>query len=422
MDIRTETQQCLSKVKELWFSAKEELPETLKVISQEKKISNESKVKEMMEEMNEQLNQLPHLPLGRKRWRRKTCKMIKNFLYTETIIGIHQSMSKEELDVFYEELEEFLRKVRQFSPELSFPDIGQAVRNYIVYAMFKVIHRVEGGFNLAAFGYSMLYPVTDNYIDSGSFTPEEKQAYNQFIRDTIQGKEVQSVSEHHRKTFDLLKSIEAEYPRENDTSVYTLLLMMLEAQEESLLQQQQEPLLTAGERLDISLFKGGVSVLVDRFLVNKPLTESDLIFYLGFGFFLQLADDLQDIGEDRQNGYQTLFTLKTDHFSEERLVNKLMHFLDRIMGTYSAENDRFKNFVMNSSYQLIYTSLMGSKEYFSEEYRAKLEQYLLVTPSFLEANPLKQIELQDVKNQEKYRKLLDAMIKKQTLMLNICSI
>lgn len=410
VEFRKEIERYLGIIENIWLSASDQFPDFLEEIPNNIKVQNEAYLRSITEAVNRQMNHIPRLPFRRKSWKKKTYRLIQNFLYKETVIGIHHSMEAKDMDAFYEELMEFLRKSREFSPELPFEELGQAIRNYIVYAMFKVIHRVDTGFSSAGFGYSMLYPFTDNYIDNTSHSPQEKQEYNQFIRDTLNGKKVQPATEHHRKTYELLKAIEADYPRTQEASIYTLLLVMLEAQEESIRQQRKGTPLTYRERLSISLLKGGVSVLVDRFLINKALTEADYIFYLGFGFFLQLADDLQDIGEDRLKGYQTLFTVNTTPSEEEKLVNKLLHFLKEIMETFSAENDRFQDLIFFSSYQLIYSSLIGSKEFFTEAYRKKIEQCLPVTVTYLEAAKANMGSPMDRISQDKHRKVLKLLI------------
>lgn len=411
MDIRGDVMQCLETLKAEWLVATEDFPDYLEEISLERKQQNEAYANRVSEEFHRLTRHLPRLPIGRSKWRKKTLDFIFRVLYEENIIGIHNAMNQTEIEAFYEELMVFLKQVRHFSPELRFDEIGQAIRNYIVYAMFKVIHLVPSGFSNAGFGYSMLYPFTDNYIDDTKSSPADKQEYNQLIRDKLLGKEVLPRCEHYKKTCELLQAIAAQYPREKDDRVYTLLLMMLEAQEKSLYQQQSDTTLSEAERLNISIFKGGVSVLVDRFLVNKELTPADLHFYLGFGFFLQLADDLQDIKDDSENGYQTLFTVDLSMGHEEKLVNKLLHFLHNIMDSYSAENDTFKNFVLASSNQLIYTSLCGSKEFFSQEYRRNIEKYLPITFSYLEAAKANSLERQEDKVQDNYIKVLDLLIK-----------
>lgn len=410
MTFQEEIKQCLEGLKEEWLAASDAFPDFLQGVSAEKKLENEDYAKKVSEKFYQQTNRLPRLPLGRKKWKKKTLDIIFEVLYKENMIGIHQAMKPEEIDAFYQELMVFLKTVRQFSPELRFDEIGQAIRNYIVYAMFKVIHQVESGFSKAGFGYSMLYPFTDNYIDSGEPSSDKKKEYNQLIRDKILGKEVHPSCIHHERTCDLLQAIASDYPREKDDRIYTLLLMMLEAQEESLRQQRSDQLLSEEERLNISLWKGGISVLVDRFLVNKELTSQDLHFYLGFGFFLQLADDLQDIGEDSQMGYQTLFTVSLNKEREEKLVNKLLHFLHHIMEAYSAENDTFKNFVMASSDQLVLTSMFRSKDFFTSKYQSLLEQFLPVTGSYLETARANSLEQQSRVIQDNYIKVLDLLL------------
>lgn len=436
MQIRETTKQSLEKVKLIWLEASDRFPNHLTEFTPEQQLRNEAYADQVSKSFHDQMKSYPRLKFRRRKWSQQTQSFLMNLLNEEQIIGIHHAMSPQELTAFYQELMEFAGHARHFAPELSFADLGQAIRNYIVFAMFKVInckssdrnHSVSDnstynsidsdrswngntGYSNAGFGYSMLYPFTDNYIDTIANTLADKQEYNQLIRDTIEGKKVTFKDSYHKKTHLLLKAIEESYPRELDNVIYTLLLMMLEAQEESLAQQSKMHILTPEQRLNISLFKGGVSVLVDRYLINKPLSEEDYLFYLGFGFFLQLADDLQDIGEDSCNGYQTIFTLNLEPSNEERIVNKLLNFLHTIMGAYSADNNRFKEFVKQSSYLLIYSSVIGSKNFFSDPYLAQIDKRLPVTTPYLERIKGGLIERQDLATQDQYKKLLDCLIR-----------
>ena len=185
--------------------------------------------------------------------------------------------------------------------------------------------------------------------------------------------------------------------------------MMLEAQEDSLLQQNTTSTLTYEERLDVSVYKGGISVLIDRFFVEKEITEEDLIFYLEFGFFLQLADDLRDIDEDSNNCNQTIFTLDFRFEEQEKIVNKMLHFLHKIMASYQADNNIFKDFILSNCYQLIYLSVAGSKCFFSKEYLDQLENYLSVTFLFLD-NHNDNLKNNKINIQANYMKILDEMI------------
>jgi hypothetical protein len=400
----------LTIIKNQWLNSKDSIPEFLPKISTDMKIQNENYITAISGDFHNVIKTYPRLPIGRKKWKKNMFQLLDNVLFNETVIGIHKSMDQKALGDFQNELIDFLRKEREFAPELSFLDIGQAIRNYIVYAMFKQIHGLQDGFSLPAFGYSMLYPFTDNYIDSSDITDKEKAEYNKLIHDKISGKIINPLSIHHKKTCELLQAIEDEYPRDKDSRIYSLLLMMLEAQEDSIRQQKKGIPLSLDERLDISLYKGGISVLIDRFLVNKELTENDLLFYLGFGFFLQLADDLQDIEEDSKQVNQTIFTLNTCNDQEEKLVNKMLHFIQQIIVTYTADNNKFKEFLLSNCYQLIFTSTVGSKKFFSLDYLKILEESFPISNTFLENWKRNQPWNKEITVQDKYMKMLDELI------------
>jgi hypothetical protein len=400
----------LNAVKSEWLTSSNNFPDFLSEISYETKMNNEQYIQAFSNDFQKLVKSFPRMPLRRRAWNKKMMNLVKDILHNETIIGLHNSVDHRTIDAFLEELKEFLRHVRSFSPELAFYDIGQAIRNYIVYIMFKEIIQVKSDFDIAGFGYSMLYPFTDNYIDSQSTSEQEKKEYNQIIRDKIEGKEVRPKSEHQFKTCELLQYIESKYPRETDSTIFQLLLMMLEAQEYSLRQDNKNFLLTDEDRLDISLYKGGISVLVDRYIASDKLAEEDIFFYLGMGFFLQLADDLQDIREDSISGHQTIFTSNLNCEQEELLVNKLLQFIHQIAEQYHAKNEPFKDFIIYSCYQLIFSSVIGSKEFFSEEYLKQIERYLPVTYPFLEKMQSNQFENKDIKMQSKYLNILDELL------------
>ncbi len=409
-DTDTIKEKYLNIVKEAWLATEATFPDFLCEISQERKLKNEAYISSTRIRLQESMNDIPKAPWKRKYWKQTLLTLTEDVLYQENIINVHSSMEPKELAEFQDELKEFMRQVRKFSPELSFDEIGQALRNYIVYAMFKKIHRDNSGFSRAGFGYSMLYPFTDNFIDNSNTTSAEKAEYNQIIRDKLKGKKVFPSTTHHKKTCALLDDIETIFPRETHPMTSHLLLMMLDAQESSLQQQDSTTVLSQEERLNISIYKGGISVLIDRYFVSKELREADILFYIGLGFFLQLADDLQDIKEDSENGYQTLFTFNLDPVHEEELVNQLLHYIYHIMNSFQAENDHFKDFVLLNCYQLIYTSIIRSKAFFSPEFLEKIERLLPVTICYYD-NFTKDMAISfEGKDQNKYHKVLDALI------------
>lgn len=408
------TNCCFDEVLKAWKGSTDSFPTFLTDLSKEKQSENEDYIKTISLQFQKMIQNYPLHPIGKKRWKKKFFHFLDEVLSSEDVLGIHTYMSSEDLSSFINEIKIFLRSVRQFSPELDLEGIGQAIRNYIVYAMFNVMNGIAPRFSSAAFGYSMLYPFTDNYIDSNSITEAEKLVYNVMIRNKILGNTVCPQNIHSEKTCKLLDAIESEYPRDSFPFLYELLIMMLDAQEKSISQQNCSYILSEDERLHISIYKGGVSVLIDRILVQKDLNEADLIFYLGFGFFLQLADDLQDIGTDSANlSNQTLFSGCTNILEREKLVNKMLHFVNELSQDYSPNNILFKNFVLYNCYQLIFTSVYGSKEFFSEAYLLCFEKLLPISPSFLmnsQKTKLAVSKESDEKTMKKYMKMLDELI------------
>lgn len=194
------------------------------------KHKNEEAIRGISDSISSQFRSYPRLPFKRNKWKNRLLSTINDFLNKETIINLHTVADDDTIQHFQDELKDLIRHIRAFSPELTFEDMGQAIRNYTVYIMFKELNNVTTSFNKAAFGYSMLYPFTDNYIDSSKHSPATKNEYNEMIKDKIEGKPVNPKNDHQLKTCDLLQAIASHYPRELDSSIYTLLLMMLEAQ------------------------------------------------------------------------------------------------------------------------------------------------------------------------------------------------
>lgn len=361
-------------------------------------------------QIKKQLDSFPRLSRKRGIWKNNTLTLIESILNNEEIISLHSFMEYEARKDLQNELSKFLLLVRNFSPDLDLESIGQATRNYIVYAMFKQLNHISSPLNRACFGYSMLYPFTDNYIDNTNYSKTQKLKYNQLIRDKIKGLPVEPITTHQIQTCQLLQEIETTYSRTQHGELFTLLLMMLEAQEESLKQHDTTTSLSLSTRLDISLYKGGISVLIDYYFVNQNLTKQDLYFYLAFGFFLQLADDLQDIEEDSKNGRQTLFTLENDCRGNENIVNKMFHFIFDIMSTYNAPNETFKELLLSNCYQLIFMSILESSKFFSTNYLYNMEVYLPITPTFWEDIKKKKFKNGSKKEQLNYMRILDYLL------------
>lgn len=402
-------------VRDVWKETQSSFPDYLSEFSKDAKFQNEQYLNGISNKFQKHLKKHPKLQtrfIGRIRgdlWVKRLLKLTDCMFNNESILNIHKYLNSETIDIFKDELIEFLRHVRTFSPNLHFAEIGQAIRNYMVYAMFRELIGLEPEFSMAAFAYSMLYPVTDNYIDSLSYSNKEKSEYNRFIADVLKGKIVDPKTVRQQQTQKLLKIIKLDFNRDRYLEINALLLMMLDAQQKGIAIQNNKDS-SLEEILDISFYKGGVSVLIDRFLVKKEVTRDEYLFYIAIGFFLQLTDDLQDIQSDMQQGSRTLFTFEMKNDVLESTVNRMLNFLYRVLNDYKCENQKFKDFILENCCQLVYLSVYSSKKFFSKEYVNKLEMYIPVSYSLLD-NKVKVFKNEYNLNQKVYMDILDLIIR-----------
>ncbi len=376
----------LSEVlKEVWEEMPETEPDFLEEYAADRQKENEKRISRMMEQGKERLGEYPRSFFAvrkRRAWKKRTEGWAERILQEEPLLDMGGVLEGKELEKFQICMKTFLRKVREFDKDLTLPDMGQAVRNYMVYAIFLALNGMELKYRPAAFGYSMLYPYTDNYIDSPERTGQEKEHYNRLIEDKLKGKQVRPLSRHEKKTVELLEQVETDYGRPHE--VYDGLLLMLEAQEKSLKQGKRfGGGVSEAEALGVSVYKGGVSVLMDRYFIDKPFTEQDLYFYYGFGFLLQLCDDLQDIAQDKREGNPTVFSLCGTKQEATVKVNKLLHFARKLFESCDTEKQEFKAFLQKNCYLLVLASAAGSVEWMAEEWMERMERSLPVRSGYL---------------------------------------
>jgi hypothetical protein len=371
----------------LWLSAPVDFPGFMDAVQADVKARNVEFIENINSIVSDHFNKIYSkrvrwFSFFRKRWADKMEALTGQFLRDEPILGICKHLSPETIAAVNSGIKEFLASARHFAPEMSFANLGQAVRNYLVYSMFLELSNKKQLYTSAIFGYSMLYPMTDNYIDGGR-SDEEKRAYNNMIRDKLNGMPVSPDSAHKRQTCELIDCIEFVHPRSKDAGIYELLSLMLEAQHESLVQQDKQYTLSVDRVLEISLNKGGLSVLIDRWLVDPCITDAELCFYLGYGLILQLVDDLQDISSDLREGSQTLFTLAPGPGALEGLVNQLLNFTDKLFSGHTLPNKEFQVFLRISTILLILMSAGMSRECFRADYIRTLEDHFPLPFPFL---------------------------------------
>jgi hypothetical protein len=154
-----------------------------------------------------------------------------------------------------------------------------------------VLLGLEAKLTPAIFAYSMLYPVTDNYLDDSKQTLQEKMQFNNHFCSWLRGESVRASNEHEEEVLRLIKMIEGQYARENYPQVYDSLLAIFYAQQESLMIPCAPVQPYSVDILGITLKKGGTSVLADGVLAAGELTIEQMKTIFDYGCFAQFMDD-----------------------------------------------------------------------------------------------------------------------------------
>jgi hypothetical protein len=233
----------------------------------------------------------------------------------------------------------------------------------------------------------MLYPYTDNFLDNTKISKEEKSEFNNRFSLRLKGEPVLCRDSYEEKVYKLVDNIEAVFQRKEFPKVYESLLKIHKGQIKSLVQQERVTIPYDIDIMNISIEKGGASVLVDGYLIRGDLTKEEEEFCLGYGFLLQIADDLQDVKEDLKNNHMTIMSQLAGKYELDTLANKLINFTLDFMDNHSCLKNK-KNLgelIKNNCIMLILFSGILSKEYFSDKYIKKIERYLPFTIGYIES-------------------------------------
>jgi hypothetical protein len=271
---------------------------------------------------------------------------------------------------------EFARRAREFDGSLSQADTIQACRNAWTACGLQPLLGVPSGITPSILGYSLLYPYTDNYLDSDAVPLNAKLAFSERFRERLRGSVATPLNRHEAQVWALVALIEGQYPRGRFPAVFDCLLAIHQAQEDSIAQQRNGSLSEA-ELLRLSFAKGGTSVLADAALARGWMTEEEGEAAFDWGALLQLGDDLQDVRGDLKRGSLTLFTRAVDQGKPlDHVVLRLLSFCERVaarMRRLSNGSDRLKDLLEMSWRSLIISAIADAHEYFSPTFLMRAE-------------------------------------------------
>jgi hypothetical protein len=132
--------------------------------------------------------------------------------------------------------------------------------------------------------------------------------------------------------------------------------------------------------------KGGASVLADGYLVAGKLNQQQEQALFGYGIYLQLLDDLQDLEEDKNACTKTMFSV-TANDSLDKLVNKTIHFgrtvLNEMLCFTGMQNSSLLDLMNRSIETMLIESVGLNEDWYSSKYLQQLEQHSPLHFSFV---------------------------------------
>lgn len=371
----------------LWWNLSFDFNIDMDIYSEREKKKKEKEFDTLIDKIIKYIESFPQDTRKRKVWRDKGYKYLEKIISTEGIfeLGI---IDKEMKDKFIKATKEFISASKKFDKNLSYEDIGQAMRNLWIINMLQQAFGEEIKFTNSIFGYSMLYPYTDNYLDSIEVNKDKKIEFNNRFTKRLGGEKIIANNYHEEQVYNLVKLIEDEFDREKSPEVYRSLNLIHNGQINSLRQQEYNSIPYEKDILGISIEKGGASVIVDGNLIRGEMTKSEEMFSWGYGFLLQLGDDLQDIKDDLKNNHTTIMSQLAGKYYLDAIVNKLINLTIKVVDDaecFVCKNaNELKELIKNNCIYMILFAIVDNKEYFSQEYLECVKNYLPFTIEFCE--------------------------------------
>jgi len=281
-------------------------------------------------------------------------------------------------DGFKNVSKDFFYKARMFAPELSPENIYQGMRNVWIMNGLQLMMGIPVEITPSVFAYSMIYPYSDNLLDDLAISDEQKQEFSRRFDRRLHGKKVEPQNHTESQLFRLVGMFEEQFPRNEFHQVYESLYAIQQGQTHSLDLINCNGLEEATVR-KICFEKGGASVLADGYLVAGRLTPEQEQALFGYGIYLQLLDDIQDVKEDADAHTKTLFSCLDGTPDLGTFVNRTIHFGRQAMEELRCFNGtEMKTMLrlMNRSIETMTIESVGlNPQSYSEEYMQKLEKH-----------------------------------------------
>lgn len=387
MTSRLKSKLLFETCENLWYDSVSSFNLSLPNYHKKQQRAHEKQLNQLLSELIYYLDTFPEDEHQREAWFKTFAQSHGNFTLPQYLSSF-KSLKKSTLSQFIQQTDYFLTSSTKFDEQLSILDQVQAIRNQWIILILQCLMNQPLTQSPATLAYSLLYPYTDNLIDNPILSAQEKASFNSRLTQRLKGKHPLPILATEEKIYQLVAMIEQTFPRDKFPDVYEALLLIQQGQIDSLKQQIEEIIPYEQNILRISINKGGASVLADGYLIAGNLTHEQQFFTYGYGFLLQLCDDLQDINQDLTQYHQTLFTQLANHYHLDPLTNKLIHFCQNLLHSYliddSESDENFKHLIEMNCLYLILFAIAEHPQYFSRSYLKQIKPYLPFSFSFIQ--------------------------------------
>jgi hypothetical protein len=359
----------------LWEATPPELPTLGPPTSLRRRFFNARAAARLIDDLAAEAERAPDDPAQRRAWQEAVRARLQDFgaVRLGWPDGYRRLLFA---DGFYASARTFARDARALFPELPLPSLWQALRNVLIGNSLQMLLDRPMALGPGLFAYSMLYPLTDNLLDDPDVPAPAKRAFNERFGRRLAGRPVTPRGGRETQVFDLVARIEGEFPRWRFGDVHQSLIAIHGGQVLSL-EQQNDPRLSDAALLAISCEKGGSSVLADLYLVAGRPSVGEERFAFGYGVFLQLLDDLQDVGPDLEAGHQTVFTRAARRGPLDEATSRLARYIERVLDGEAVlagpEYADRKDLIRRNCQTLLVGAVADQEARFTRGFRRRLE-------------------------------------------------
>lgn len=333
----------------------------------------------------------------------------EKILYAKKYLG--DSLYKE----YFNNIATFYDSIRSIEPNFDLNQLWQTLSNYLVYAIILAMLGEKQQCNDSIKAFCLLYPYTDNYIDSNDISLTEKNKFNDMIYSSLNDLPVTLNDDLSKKIHMCLKDCQNYLDGTRKEVVTSALLLMLDSQKNS---SSLDGMTSAqyndnyNELISILAYKGGMTILNDYIFAVVSENTKDLQFFLQLGMVLQLADDLLDTNDDVLNNAPTLFSLVPDTLTREANINRLMHYSIDIFAEHLSRNEKVHAFMLRTIMILIGFAVMRNQQYYSDDFKDSICKFMPFTKEYLSTINTRLSEAADPSdnNVQKTKKQIDSII------------